>query len=75
MARKTADPFGRGMGAKDDFIVEQFVPGEQYKEQQAAMVQKFIAADLTSEQIATMFLVPLDLLPGENPKDQSLNDL
>ena len=44
-------PDRRGMGAQSDFIVEQFVPSEQYKLQQMEMVQKLSAAGLNAEQI------------------------
>jgi len=58
------------MGAQSDFIAEQFVPNEQYKAQQMAMVQKLIAAGANPEQVAGMFFVPFDLLSIEKPKDQ-----
>jgi hypothetical protein len=48
-------PDRRGMGAQSDFIVEQFVPSEQYKLQQMEMVQKLSAAGLNAEQIGKMF--------------------
>ena len=43
MAKRSATkprgyPDRRGMGAQSDFIAEQFVPNEQYKAQQMAMV-------------------------------------
>ena len=68
-ATKKIDPFRRGMGAKDDLIAEQFVPTEDYKARQMEMVQRLIAAGLNPEEIASMFLVPYDLLSGEKPND------
>jgi hypothetical protein len=32
------------------------------------MVQKLIATGVNSEQVASMFLVPFELLSGEKPK-------
>jgi len=69
MATKKVDPFRRGMGAKDDLIAEQFVPTEDYKARQMEMVQRLMAAGLNPEEIASMFLVPYDLLSGEKPND------
>ena len=69
MAKLRGSPDRRGMGAQSDFIAEQFVPSEHYKATQIAMVEKLIAAGLNPEQMATMFLVPVDLLSGEKPKD------
>jgi hypothetical protein len=57
------------MGAKSDFVEEQFVPSEQYKAQQIAMAQKLIASGLSPEQVARMFLIPLELFSGDKPKD------
>jgi len=68
-ATKKIDPFRRGMGAKDDLIAEQFVPTEDYKARQMEMVQRLMAAGLNPEEIASMFLVPYDLLSGEKPND------
>jgi hypothetical protein len=61
-------PDRRGMGAQSDFIGEQFAPGEEYKAQQLAMVQKLTAAGLSTEQIESMFFVPVDLLPSKKSK-------
>jgi hypothetical protein len=58
------------MGAQSDFIAEQFVPSEQYKAQQMAMVQKLTAAGLNPEQLEKMFFIPVDALSGEKPKDR-----
>jgi hypothetical protein len=69
MAKRRANPDRRGMGAESDFIAQQFVPSEHYKAQQRAMAQKLIAAGLSPEQVASMFLVPVDLLSDEKPKD------
>ena len=73
MARQRGDPDRRGMGAESDFIAEVFVPSEHYKAQQMAMAQTLVAAGLNPEQVASMFLVPVDLLSGEKrdekPKD------
>jgi hypothetical protein len=62
MAEKATKPFSRGMGGTDDFIAEQFVPSDEYKAQQKALVQKLLASGLSLEQVAEMFLVPTDLL-------------
>jgi hypothetical protein len=69
MAKRRGSPDRRGMGAQSDFIAEQFVPSEHYKAQQMAMARRLSAAGLDPEQIASMFLVPVDLLSGEKPKD------
>jgi hypothetical protein len=50
------------MGAQSDFIGEQFVPSEQYKAQQMAMVQKLVAAGVDSEQLEQMFFIPVGSL-------------
>jgi hypothetical protein len=63
------------MGAQSDFIVEQFVPSEQYKAQQMAMAQKLIAAGLNPDQLENLFLVPVDQLPGEKPEGDKPKDL
>jgi hypothetical protein len=63
MVDKATNPFSRGMGGKDDFIAEQFVPSAEYTAQQKALVQKLLASGLSLEQIAEMFLVPSHLLP------------
>jgi hypothetical protein len=75
MAKQRGYPDRRGMGAQSDFIAEQFVPSEQYKAQQMAMVQKLIAAGVNPEQVAGMFFLPSDPLfigkpEDEKPKDQ-----
>ena len=69
MAKQRGTPDRRGMGAQSDFIAEQFVPSEQYKAQQAAMVQKLMAAGLKPAELGKMFLVPVDLTPDEKPED------
>ena len=69
MAKQRGYPDRRGMGAQSDFIAEQFVPSERYKEQQRAMVQKLMAVGLKPEELSKMFLVPVDLPPGEKPED------
>jgi hypothetical protein len=55
-------PDRRGMGAQSDFIAETFVPSEKYKAEQIARARSMIAAGVDPEQVARMFLVPLDLL-------------
>ena len=66
------------MGAQSDFIAEQFVPSQQYKAQQMAMVQKMIATGVKPEQVASMFFVPSDLLsdavtaPEPHPNSQAV---
>ena len=69
MARKKVLPFLRGMGAKEDFVTESFAPSEEYKAQQMAMVRSLIAAGFDPEQVATMFLVPFDLLSIKKPEE------
>ena len=69
MAKQRGYPDRRGMGAQSDFIAEKFVPSEQYKAQQMAMVQKLIAAGINPERVASMFFVPFGLLQTEKPKD------
>jgi hypothetical protein len=53
------------MGAQSDFIAEPFVPNEKYKAEQGARVQHLLAAGISPEQIAKMFSIPLELLPGQ----------
>jgi hypothetical protein len=62
MAEDATRPFLRGMGEKDDFVAEQFVPSEEYKAQQKALVQKLLASGFNLEQVAEMFLIPAHLL-------------
>jgi len=62
MAKRRGYPDRRGMGAQSDFIAEQFVPNEQYKAEQAARVQRLLAAGVSPEQVAKMFSIPIDLL-------------
>jgi hypothetical protein len=69
MAKEKCDPYSRGMGGKDDFIAEQFVPDETYKAQQRSMVQKLIASGLSRHEVAEMFAVPFDLIEGDETKD------
>jgi hypothetical protein len=66
-------PDGRGMGAQSDFVVEQFVPSEQYKLQQMEMVQKLSAAGVNEEQIEKMFFLSAELLSGQK-RDQKSKD-
>jgi len=63
-------PDRRGMGAQSDFIAEQFVPSEQYKAQQMAMVQRLTAVGVNPEQLEKMFFVPVAVLSDEKPKDK-----
>jgi hypothetical protein len=63
-------PDRRGMGAQSDFIAEQFVPSEQYKAQQMAMVQKLTAAGVNPEQLEKMFFVPMERPRDEKQKDE-----
>jgi hypothetical protein len=58
------------MGAKSDFIAEQFVPSEDYKAQQIAMAQKLIAGGLSPEQVARLFFVSVDLLSVKKPDNK-----
>ena len=79
MAKRSATkprgyPDRRGMGAQSDFIAEQFVPNEQYKAEQMAMVQKLVAAGVNPEQLEGMFFVPADRLSAQKPKGKKLED-
>jgi hypothetical protein len=74
MAKQRGYPDRRGMGAQSDFIAEQFVPSEQYKAQQIAMVQKLIAAGVNPEEVARMFSVPFDLISEEKTKNQNAEE-
>jgi len=58
------------MGAKSDFIAEQFVPSEDYKAQQIAMAQKLIAGGLSPERVARLFSVSVDLLSVKKPDNK-----
>jgi hypothetical protein len=69
MPKQRGYPDRRGMGAQSDFIAEQFVPSEQYKTQQMAMVRKLIATGLNPEQLEKMFLVPSELFSDEKKED------
>jgi hypothetical protein len=69
MQKQRGYPDRRGMGAQSDFIAEPFVPSEQYKAQQRAMVQTLTAAGVGLEQLAGMFFVPSHLCSEEAPKD------
>jgi len=62
------------MGAQSDFIAEQFVPSEQYKAQQMAMVQRLIAVGVGPEQLEEMFFISTDVLSGEKPEDDESKD-
>ncbi len=68
-------PDRRGMGAQSDFIAEQFVPSEEYKAQQAAMVQKLVAAGVGPEQLEGMFFIPAERPSSRKPKDKKPEDL
>jgi hypothetical protein len=70
MPKQRGYPDRRGMGAQSDFITEQFVPSENYKSHQMAMVQALRAAGVNPEQLASMFSIPADLLSDE--KDEKL---
>lgn len=61
-------PDRRGMGAQSDFIAEQFVPSEEYKAQQMAMVQKLLASGVNPEQVARMFSIPFDVFSVRSQK-------
>jgi|HubBroStandDraft_6_1064221.scaffolds.fasta_scaffold147694_5 hypothetical protein len=70
MGKQRGYPDRRGMGAKSDFIAEQFVPSEDYKAQQIAMAQKLIAGGLSPEQVARLFFVSVDLLSVKKPDNK-----
>jgi hypothetical protein len=72
MPKQRGYPDRRGMGAQSDFIAEQFVPSENYKSHQMAMIQALLAAGVNPEQLATMFFIPADLLSDE--KDEKRKD-
>jgi hypothetical protein len=67
MAKKKCSPDRRGMGAQSDFIAQQFVPSEEFKTRQLAMVQTLLATGVNPEQLKDMFLFPVDLLTVEKP--------
>ena len=69
MAKQRGYPDRRGMGAQSDFIAEQFVPSEEYKAQQMAMVQKLLDAGVDPDEVAKMFSVPFGLLAGMKAND------
>jgi hypothetical protein len=71
MGQRRANPDRRGMGAQSDFIAEPFVPSERYKAQQIAMAKSLIASGVTPEQIAAMFLLPMDLLSREKTRSEN----
>ena len=54
------------MGAQSDFISEEFVPSEDYREQQLVRAQTLIALGIPPEQVASMLSIPLSLLAGKN---------
>jgi hypothetical protein len=58
------------MGAQSDFIGEKFVPSEEYRAAQMAMVQRLLASGVSRDQVARMFSVPFHLLSGEKPTDK-----
>ena len=62
-------PDRRGMGAQSDFIAERFVPDDAYKAQQRAMAARLIAAGARPEEVAAMFLVTVDEVPGDKPDE------
>jgi hypothetical protein len=67
MVKRRGSPDRRGMGAQSDFISEQFVPGEKYKEQQLLMARTLIASGVAPEQVASMLSLPISLLSGHEP--------
>lgn len=60
----------RDRGAESNFVAEQFVPSEAYRAQQAGMARTLMAAGLNSEQIESMFLLPVDPPGEETDKDR-----
>jgi len=75
MGQRRANPDRRGMGAQSDFIAERFVASERYKAQQVAMAKRLIALGVNPDQVATLFLVPLNLLSDKNPVDENAKDI
>ena len=65
MAKQRGYPDRRGMGAQSDFISEEFVPSEDYREQQLVRAQTLIALGIAPEQVASMLSIPLSLLAGK----------
>jgi hypothetical protein len=59
-----------GMGAESDSISEQFVLSERYRMQQRAMIQTFIAAGMSSEEVADMFCGWAELPLSKKEEDQ-----
>jgi hypothetical protein len=59
-------PDRRGMGARSDFISEQFVPSERYKEQQRVMAETIAAASSEENVRVTKQEIPPHLIPDGN---------
>jgi hypothetical protein len=74
MPQQRGYPDRRGMGAQSDFIGETFVPSEEYKAQQTAMIQKLAAAGLNPEELEKLFLVPVDLISDQKPQAEKEED-
>jgi len=64
-AKPRGYPDRRGMGAQSDFIAEQFVPSANYTAQQLTMARELLATGVDAEQLAKMFLIPLDVLRSD----------
>ena len=75
LVKRRGYPDRRGMGAESDVIAEQFVPSEQYKEQQRVITHTLRAAGLNPEEIQGMLLVPVDTPSAEKPKGKKPKDL
>ena len=69
MEKKASNPFPRGMGAKEDFVTEPFLPSEQFKAKQREMMERLIASGIDPEEVAGMFSVPCARVSAEDDAD------
>ena len=67
MPEKELRPVLRGMGGKDDFVTEPFVPGDDLKAKQAEMAGMMIAAGMDPEEASRIFAVPPGLDVAKKP--------
>jgi hypothetical protein len=74
MPKQRGYPDRRGMGAQSDFIGETFVPSEEYKAQQTAMIQKLAAAGLNPQQLEKLFLVSAEPALDQEPRAEKVED-
>jgi hypothetical protein len=62
-------PDRRGMSAQSDFVTERFVPSQQYKAQQQAIIRNLMAAGVDPQVFAGMVLLATAQMPEEVPSD------